>query len=646
MLTRVLIRLLETYDMRALFKLNMEGLQDSLHQFQMLLSKTCPQLDAHFNRLSIHPSLYATQWYLSLFACSAPSEHLMRIYDIALLEGTVETVTRAALLLLQKNEKSLLSMSEHDQVLHYLTSDKIYKVCPAADVFACDIISVSIMLQPTRIHSQQEQNNRALLALHFQTNKQQQTNDKLAQLEKENAVLKQENKSLKMHEMDQEAAQSKLAKRNAILKKCIKKYKVKLANATVTSEANTMPTLAQQQHQQQQQEQVSPVKQQDQYSSFVASLRDTGEFGALIAGALAPKLISSDSEITVDEEPLEDEDENQKKLDAALQNVTSELVAVKLQNFETNQRYETLYSHCEELTSQLQSMQEEQTAMAQKIIYLQSELEDVQTERDQIYQDQEQVLAMAMVAKKTAAELQLEKMDLVKDVERLEQGIKELEQEKQAFFMPRGTFSEEVFAAHSILFGSTTTATNTTTTTTSTSPKKPLTKETRRHTLQLGYKPVIDDEYKTKFVESELRCRELEKYLAETKVKLAEFESTVGMSSSCSIISPRASLHQQRRASCYNNKRSSTASLSMLANRVSTPTSPRERRLSTDSYASTNSMTSMTSSNYNTSSKRSSVYSRIWNAFGAPTTPVNPVAPVSMKEEGVLMCEEPQIIQQ
>jgi hypothetical protein len=636
-MTQIFIRLLETYDMRTLFMLNMEGLQDCLQQFQALLVKTCPQLDAHFTRLSIHPSLYATQWYLSLFASSISNQqHLMRIYDIALLEGTTETVSRVALLLLQKNEKTLLSMAQCDQVLQFLTSDKIYtQVYNDAQGFARDIVSLTDVFDKATTNAvapnqQQEKNNRALLALRFQSNKIQ-MNDTLAQLEKENATLKQENKSLKMHDMDQEAVQSKLAKRNAALEKCIKRYRDKLANATAAnSESNAVPTLGNGSE-----DETLSTKREDQYSSFVASLRDTGDFGALIAGALAPKLIiTSDSEITVDEVTPEDDDENQKKLDSALQNVTSELVAVKLQNFETNQRYESLYHHCQELTNQLHLMQEAQNEMAQKVIYLESELEDVQTERDQIFQDQEQVLAMAMVAKKTAAELQLEKMALSKDVERLEQGMKELQEEKQAFFMPRGTFSEEVFAAHSILFGSSNT-------------KKPAItpKETRRHTLQLGYKPVVDEEYKTKFVESELRCRELEKYLAETKVRLAEFESTIGSGSS--IISPRASFHQQRRASCYNNKRSSTASLSMLANRVSTPTSPRERRLSTESYASsTTSVTSMTSSNYNTSSKRSSVYSRIWNAFGTPTTPVNPVAPVNMKEEGILMCEEPQIIQQ
>ncbi|KAL0566772.1 hypothetical protein ABG067_009571, partial [Albugo candida] len=72
-----------------------------------------------------------------------------------------------------------------------------------------------------------------------------------------------------------------------------------------------------------------------------------------------------------------------------------------------------------------------------------SELEDVMTERDQIFADQEEVLSMAMVAKKTSAELQLEKMALAKQVETLEATVADLNQEKQAFFMPRDSFTEE-----------------------------------------------------------------------------------------------------------------------------------------------------------------------------------------------------------
>ncbi|KAK4520781.1 uncharacterized protein ATC70_006661 [Mucor velutinosus] len=679
------VRLHQTY--------NMEGkrLDLCLQQFQSILMQQHPQLHDHFSRLSVQPHMYAAMWYKTLCSCLISSQqHMMRLYDIAFLEGALETVIRTTMALLGKNQQRLLALHSQEEIVVFLSSQQMHSLEYAddkdGDAFIQDVVSLNIAISDQRhVFRASSISNKKRHAL-TQTVPvlQQQVEDlvaAMAQMQKEHAALSEENKALKMHEMVQEAAQTKLAKRNVVLEKRVKKYKVRLAEvsannadsdesnnnvatttttttttttaaaaaaaaaAAVTTTANASTTVSKASAAAN--DNGKKERRQDQYTSFVASLRDTGDFGALIAGALAPALdfekqanmdagadavdLLQQQQQTMDQN--DDAVNNKKKLDAALQNVTSELVAVKLDHFEMSQRYESLYHHCQELTGQLQSMQESQTALVQKIIYLESELEDVQTERDHIFQDQEQVLSMAMVAKKTSAELQLEKMALSKEVERLEQTVKELQEEKKAYFMPRDTFSEEVFAAHSILFGQSTKKQQ---------QQQPLRELNRRHTLQLG-KNTLEEEYKTKFVESELRCRELEKYLAETKVKLAELESSAGITtSSCSIISPRGSMQQHRRASSSminNNKRSSTASLSMLANRVSTPTSPRERRESTESYASsTTSMTSM-SSNYN--SKRSSVYSRIWNAFGSPTTPMNPVM---MKND--IMCDEPHIIEQ
>ncbi|KAI8389332.1 rab-GTPase-TBC domain-containing protein [Blakeslea trispora] len=676
----VLTRLMETYDMRSLYMLNMEGLHLRLEQFKIILAQTLPKLYEHLSRLSIYPSMYASQWYLTIFtSCISSQQHIARIYDIALLEGVVETVIRMSILLLQKNEAHILSLDQHEDVLNYLTSTELHSSCyvnsdEGGRALVHDIIKMNPMVakldhiantQANDLEREKSRTHAAMTTWRMKKEKiasvqtiprlQQQIEDlvtAMSQLQKEHAALAQSNMSLRMREVDQEAAQSKLAKRNAVLEKRIKKYKVKLANATTHSESDdvspttlssalpspntaaifaSLPTSMAPEGIEVNVEHMSD-KRQDQYNSFVASLRGSGDFGALIAGALAPKLADEEKEQQLEkkkdmsetEKRLLEEQENRKKIDMTLQNVTSELVAIKLDHFETKQRYETLYHHCEQLTAQIQSMQESQNTLVQKIIYLESELDDAQAERDQILQDQEEVLDVAMVAKKTAAELQFEKLAMAKEMERLEHVIKELEEEKKAFFMPRSSFTEEVFAAHSILFG----------------PSKLTSQKeaNRRHTMQLGSHKTADDEYKTKFVESELRCRELEKYLAETKVRLAEFESGTG-----TISSPRGSIQLQRRASLYNNKRSSAASLSMLANRMSTPTSPRERRGSTESYASSvTSLTSVNSSNYN--SKRSSMYSRIWNAFGTPTTPINTTVPNNIKSE--VLCQEPEIIEQ
>lgn len=613
--------------MRNLYMLNMEGLHLHLHQFQALLAQRCPELDQHFGQLGIHPSMYATQWFLTLFSYALPASHALRVYDLVFVEGAVETAMRLAIVIMQRNEKNLLSMSQFEQVLTFIASSITFdnETELIQDMLALGDIALKMdNIAENHAKDIEREKNRAhqMLAVRFnkKPRKRPESQDRmvpllhqqiedlvtaLSQLQKEHTVLSEDNMSLRMQDMDQEAAQSKLMKRNSVLEKRVKKYKVKLANATAPTESEPFKPVVM--------PKLDDKVRKDQFSSFVNSLRDSGDFGALIAGALDTKQFSPTERSAPVQEAKEEppapiehveapvSDDRITELEQSLSNVTSELVAIKLDRFETQQRYDTLFTHCEDLNRQLEMAQEQQTILLQKIVYLTSELEDCQNERDQIYQDQEDVLEKAMIAKKTSAELQLEKMALAKDLERLEQRMQELEDEKKSYFMPRSTFSEEVFAAHSIIYG----------------PTKPAKKDlSRRHTLQLG--KTNDEEYQTKLVESELRCRELEKYLAEAKVKLVELEASA---------SPRGSMQLPRRGSV---KRNSTASLSMLANRMSTPTSPQPRE-STESYAS--SITSVTSYN----SKRSSMYSRIWNAFGTPTLPMTPM-------KNTMMCEEPQII--
>ncbi|CAO3624068.1 unnamed protein product [Mucor hiemalis] len=587
----VFVRLMETYDMRLLYMLNMEGLDLLLQKFHSFFTSTCPDLESHFSKLSIQPASYAKTWFLTLFRLTPV------VMRLVFLQGAVQTAMRAAIHVLKAHTDTLLGMQEPSDILEILNSRH---ELTETDIKAIDISGLDLSLEVTPKLPKRKASNHAVPLL------KQQLQDvvmSLSQLQKEHTLLNQENKALRMREMDGEATQLKLQKRNAVLEKRVKKYKVKLANAVTMKQSTSNKT----EDEDTEEDTLQKFSSNKQFSSFVASLRDSGDFGALIAGALAPVAPQTDMEDTIEQldvaRPLVVEETNGQ--DTALQNVTSELVQVKLDHFETCQKYQSLLTHCQDLTAQLNSMQESQTSLCQKVIYLESELEDVIMERDQIYADQEEVLSMAMVAKKTSAELQSEKMALTKELEKLESDILHLQQEKQAYFMPRDSFSEEVFAAHTILFA----------------PKKKQQQQPRRLTI------TPQDDYKDKFVESELRCRELEKYLAETKVRLAELESTVGMST------PR------RTASFNMNKRNSTTSLSMLANRT---TSPIERRESTESYASsTTSLASLNSSTY-TASKRSSVYSRIWSAFGSPPPTPTTVAihPTSKNNNTMILCTE------
>jgi len=123
----VFVRLMETYDMRTMFTLNMEGLQLRLYQFSALLSEHLPVLHAHLSFHSIHAAMYASQWFLSLFAYTYPLPLVLRIYDVVFSEGAPETIMRVAVAFLKKNEEKLMQLQEFEDLLEVLTS-KLYDV--------------------------------------------------------------------------------------------------------------------------------------------------------------------------------------------------------------------------------------------------------------------------------------------------------------------------------------------------------------------------------------------------------------------------------------------------------------------------------------------------------------------------------------
>ncbi|CAG8466562.1 22617_t:CDS:2 [Dentiscutata erythropus] len=114
--------LMNTYDMRTMFTLNMEGLQLRHYQFTALLSQILPDLHAHFLEFGVNVAMFASQWFLSLFAYTYPLPLVLRIYDIVFAEGAPETIMRVAVALLQKNEAKLLELEEFEDLLDFLTS--------------------------------------------------------------------------------------------------------------------------------------------------------------------------------------------------------------------------------------------------------------------------------------------------------------------------------------------------------------------------------------------------------------------------------------------------------------------------------------------------------------------------------------------
>lgn len=122
----LLDRLMHRYKLRDLFVQDMPGLHLHLYQFERLLEDLEPALYCHLHRRGISSHLYATQWFLTLFAYRFPLQLVLRIYDLILSEG-LSAILRFGIALMQKNATTLLGISDMQQLTTYL-KDKLFDV--------------------------------------------------------------------------------------------------------------------------------------------------------------------------------------------------------------------------------------------------------------------------------------------------------------------------------------------------------------------------------------------------------------------------------------------------------------------------------------------------------------------------------------
>src|ERR1700760_4699608 len=100
------VRLMSKYGLRDMFTQDMPGLHLHLYQFERLLEDFEPALYCHLNRRGVTSNLYATQWFLTLFAYRFPLQLVMRVYDLILSEGLEGAILKFGIALMQKNAET------------------------------------------------------------------------------------------------------------------------------------------------------------------------------------------------------------------------------------------------------------------------------------------------------------------------------------------------------------------------------------------------------------------------------------------------------------------------------------------------------------------------------------------------------------
>lgn len=120
------VRIMRKYDLREMFIQDMPGLHLHLYQFERLLEDFEPALYCHLHRRGVSPQLYATQWFLTLFAYRFPLQLVLRVYDLILSEG-LTAILKFGIVLMQKNAQTLLSMKDMSALTTFL-KEKIFDV--------------------------------------------------------------------------------------------------------------------------------------------------------------------------------------------------------------------------------------------------------------------------------------------------------------------------------------------------------------------------------------------------------------------------------------------------------------------------------------------------------------------------------------
>lgn len=121
------VKLMSKYGLREMFTQDMPGLHLHLYQFERLLEEFEPAVFCHLNRRGVTPNLYATQWFLTLFAYRFPLQLVQRIYDLILSDSLEVSILKFAIVLMQKNREAILTMRDMSQISQFL-KDKLFDV--------------------------------------------------------------------------------------------------------------------------------------------------------------------------------------------------------------------------------------------------------------------------------------------------------------------------------------------------------------------------------------------------------------------------------------------------------------------------------------------------------------------------------------
>jgi hypothetical protein len=115
----LLVRLMKHYDLRSFYLPAMPGLHQRLYQFDRLIEQSLPAVHVHLARQGVHSHMYASQWFLTLFAYKFPASLVTRILDTVFVDG-LDALLQFAVALVTRNAQQILSKTKLEDLLQFL----------------------------------------------------------------------------------------------------------------------------------------------------------------------------------------------------------------------------------------------------------------------------------------------------------------------------------------------------------------------------------------------------------------------------------------------------------------------------------------------------------------------------------------------
>lgn len=113
----VLVRIMQDYGVRNLFKSSFENLHLRFYQLDRLIEEQLPELYQHFNKIGIETHMYSSVWFLTLFTSKFPLHLVYYILDL-FLANKFNTIFQVSIALLSLSSSELLKL-DFEETLKY-----------------------------------------------------------------------------------------------------------------------------------------------------------------------------------------------------------------------------------------------------------------------------------------------------------------------------------------------------------------------------------------------------------------------------------------------------------------------------------------------------------------------------------------------